>query len=91
MGMGENIFCPRACHLTLLQIRDPALWIKNENVHSFLPRETMNRSRSGITGRCTEHIDRFAGALDLVFEKISYQLQPKVFERQGSAHETIRG
>ena len=43
----------------------------------------MNRSRSGITGRCTEHIDRFAGALDLVFEKISYQLQPKVFERQG--------
>ena len=79
-GEGKHICRAGACHLPLLQRRDPAVRIKDENGHAGFAEQTVDGRRAGVPRCRAEHVERLPAHTALPLVEIAEQLQREILE-----------
>jgi hypothetical protein len=85
----STLSAPGAGHLPLLQRRDAAVRIEDENRGAGLAQQAVDRRRPGVARRRAEDIDRLAPHPALVLVEIAQQLEGEILERQRGAVEEL--
>ena len=88
-GNAVNVAVRHRRHLQLLEAARPPLREQDEDPHVRLAAQGRDRGAAGVAARRAEHVQRLAGALELVVEEVPEELKGEVLEGEGRPVEEL--